>query len=122
MCATCWRASWTYQLYQTTKTSALRELLMRWDRPLVSIRCVTHDTQHTFTQLFSPWSKANWTLFATWDHFGIAAMKSETRDGFCRSRPMSFDSGVRVVADRIAKQEIRPFGSAGGGRLATVSF
>jgi hypothetical protein len=88
----------------TTNTSALRELCQRWDRPLLSLLSVAYDTQHTFKRLFKLASRANWTLFATWDHFGIAAMKSET--AMARKVQAYFlDSGVRVVADAIAEQE-----------------
>jgi hypothetical protein len=52
--------------------------LLRWNRPLVSLRSVEHDVQLLFKAAFKLPSKAAWTLFASWDHFAIAAMRRET--------------------------------------------
>jgi hypothetical protein len=82
----------SYRLYRTTNISALRKLLLRWRRPLMSIRCVGLDGQHTFKRLFKLANRANWTLFATWDHFAIAAMKSKTKMGFQEQSPENLRS------------------------------
>jgi hypothetical protein len=59
-------------------SAAIRQLLIRWNRPLVSLRSVVYDTQYSLKEAFGIPRKAAWTTFATWDHFGIACINSQT--------------------------------------------
>src|SRR5262245_2199739 len=65
-------------LYRHSDTSALLMPLGRYNKPLVSLRCVDHDGQQIIEECFSTHPKATWSALAPWDHVGIAAMKSET--------------------------------------------
>jgi hypothetical protein len=44
----------------------------------VSLRSVKHDVSQLLKKAFKLPPKAAWTLFASWDHFAIACLKSET--------------------------------------------
>jgi hypothetical protein len=39
-------------LHRSSNTSALRQLLLRWNRPLISLRSVAYDTQHSLKEAF----------------------------------------------------------------------
>jgi hypothetical protein len=71
-------ADLSQRLHRSSNTSALRELLLRWNRPLISLRSVVYDTQHSLKIAFGISKKAAWTTFATWDHFAIACINSQT--------------------------------------------
>jgi hypothetical protein len=76
------------RLHRHSDTSPIRHLLLRWNRPLVSLRRVGHDVQLFFKAAFKLPSKAAWTLFASSDHLAIA-----------------LDTGVAAAANIIAEQE-----------------
>jgi hypothetical protein len=63
--------------YRTSDTAGLRQLLLRYGKPLVSLRSVDHDGQQTLKQVFDLPPKASWTVFATYRHVLIACLKSQ---------------------------------------------
>jgi hypothetical protein len=92
------------RLHRHSDTSPIRHLLLRWNRPLVSLRRVGHDVQLLFKAAFKLPSKAAWTLFASWDHFAIACLKSETPMA-TEIQAYLLDAGVAAAANVIAEQE-----------------
>jgi hypothetical protein len=63
------------RLHRHSDTSPIRQVLLRWNRPLVSLRSVERNVQLLFKSAFQLPPKAAWTLFASWDHFAIACLK-----------------------------------------------
>lgn len=66
------------RVYRHSDTRALAQLVMRWGKPLKCLRSAEHDVRQSLKQAFGLHPKAAWTMFATWEHFGIACLKSET--------------------------------------------
>jgi hypothetical protein len=91
-------------VYRHTNTAALRALLARYRHLLPTLRSVQHDVALFLKKAFKLPPKSIWTTLATWDHFAIAATKSETKMSE-RVQAYFLNSGVRVVADAIAEQE-----------------
>jgi hypothetical protein len=92
------------RLHRHSDTAAIRQLLLGWNRPLVSLRSVGHDVQLLFKAAFKLPPKAAWTLFASWDHFAIACLKSETPMA-TEIQAYLLDAGVAAAANLIAEQE-----------------
>jgi hypothetical protein len=85
---------------QHTHTSGLRKLLARYGHPLISLRSVGHDVALFLKQSFKLPPKSIWTILATWDHFAIAAMKSETLMAH-EIQAYLLDTGVAAAANVI---------------------
>jgi hypothetical protein len=92
------------RLHRHSDTSPIRHLLLRWNRRLVSLRSVGHDVQLLFKAAFKLPSKAAWTLFASWDHFAIACLKSETPMA-TEIQAYLLDAGIAPAANAITGHE-----------------
>jgi hypothetical protein len=97
-------ANLAHRMHRHSNTAALRQLLLRWNRPLAPLRRIEHHVQLLCKSAFQLPAKAAWTLFASWDHFAVACLKSETPMAH-EIQAYLLDAGVAAAANIIVEQE-----------------